>query len=194
MAEKGEIKKGDLEQEVKVRIGSIGEMSDELLVKKIDSDFNQSQQAWQDLKSKFTDWYFDFLSWKEDITDIYKSNTFIPLPYVAIMWLKSRLKSAILSGRPYFRVIPEPFEPMESYRLSKFCDLQLEEAGFPKFIDLILQDCLIYGNGVFQVVHDKKTKMMPAFLGDELGIKIPFFGHKRRDRVRKYSHTGLSPS
>ena len=158
---------------------SIGEMDDRSVAEKIDSDIKDSIQGWQDLKNRFTEYYFDFLAYKEEILNKYKSNTFIPLPFVSTIVLKSKLKSAILSGRPYATAIPEPYDPMLSRRISLYYDTLLMDAQFRKFLDLMILDCLVYGSAPFKVVHEKKTKKLPAFYRDpENGIVIPLFDDK----------------
>jgi len=154
----------------------VGEGSDEEIVRKIQADIKDSTQAYQDLKSKFTDYYFDFLSYKEEIADKLKSNTYIPLPFVSAIVYKAKLKTAVLSSRPYAQAIPEPFDPILSNRISLTYDQMLDDAGWREFLDSVIQDCLIYGNAPFQVVHERRVKKMPAFWRNPLtDALIPLF-------------------
>jgi len=139
------------------------ETNEEEIARKIESDIRLSISAYQDLKSKFTEYYFDYLSYKEDVQDKLKSNTFIPLPYVAVVILKAALKRAILATRPYGRVIPSPFNADLSWRLSLLYDELLNDAQYRKFIDIAMQDCLIYGNAIYMVTHELTEKLQPTF-------------------------------
>lgn len=159
-------------QEINV---DMGDESDEDIVRKISSDYTLSRIEWQDLKRKFTDYYFDFLSYKEQIADKTKSNTFLPLPYVATIGLKSRIKQAILATRPYGWVIPEPYDLDLSWKLSLLYDSELDGARYARFIDTCILDALIYGSAPFQVVHEQIIRDMPAFERDRSGRLKPKF-------------------
>jgi hypothetical protein len=164
------------ENQVKYRVEEVDvndeSTSDEDIARKISADIEQSTNAWQTLKAKFTDYYFDFLSYKESISDITKSNTFIPLPYVAVRANKSRLNSSILASEPYGKVLPDPFDADLSWRLSLLYTKQLDEAKYRLFVDQMLLDALIYGSAGFQVTHEQISKPMPAFYE---GTSIPQF-------------------
>jgi len=96
------------------------------------------------------------------IQDKTKSNTFIPLPYVDVRITKGRLKQLITSTKPYGRVKPVPYEPKLSFKLSQFAYHLLNEAEFESFLDLLIQDALIYTGAPFQVTWGTEYKEMPV--------------------------------
>lgn len=151
------------------------EKDEELIARKIESDLGLSVSYYQTLKEKYTDYYFDFLSYRDEANDPYKSNTFIPLPYIALLVIKAAIKRAILATHPYGRIIPEPFDPDLSWKLSLFYDSLLEDARYRKFVDIAVQDCLIYGNAVYQVTWEQEYKPQPQFQSDWMGNLTPAF-------------------
>jgi len=153
------------------------ETDERLIALKIAEQIGESRAYWQDFKSLCTELYFDFLAYKESITDSTKSNTFIPLPYVDIRVTKARIKQIITGTKPYARVKPKPYNPELSFKASHFAYNLLDEAEFESFLDLLIQDALIYTGAPFQVTWGTEYKEMPAFwdaesLGERFGVDL----------------------
>ncbi len=160
------------------------ETDEELIARKIESDIQASISYWQDLKERYTQYYFDFLAFREECSDSTKSNTFIPLPYIALLIVKAAIKRAILATHPYGRIIPEPFDPDLSWKLSLFYDSLLEDARYRTFVDIACQDSLIYGNAVYQVTWEQTYKQQPQFTLDGYLKTVPAFD-ENEERIWK---------
>lgn len=153
------------------------EEDEQLIAQRIASEIARSRSDWQAFKTLCTELYFDFLGYKESITDTTKSNTFIPLPYVDVRITKGKIKQIITGTKPYCRVKPAPYSPDLSFKASHFSHSLLNEANFEGFLDLLVQDALIYTGAPFQVTWGSEYKEMPAFwdaesLGQELGVDL----------------------
>lgn len=153
------------------------ETDEKLIASKISEEIAQSRSYWQEFKSLCTELYFDFLAYKESIQDSTKSNTFIPLPYVDVRVSKARIKQIITGTKPYARVKPKPYDPELSFKASRFAYDLLNEAEFESFLDLLIQDALIYTGAPFQVTWSTEHKEMPAFwdaesLSEKFGVDL----------------------
>ena len=153
------------------------ETDEKLIAQKIAEQISESRTYWESFKSLCTELYFDFLAYKESIQDSTKSNTFIPLPYVDIRVTKARIKQIITGTKPYARVKPKPYSPDLSFKASHFAYNLLYEAEFESFLDLLIQDALIYTGAPFQETWGVEYKEMPAFwdaesLGEKFGVDL----------------------
>jgi len=153
------------------------ETDERLIALKIAEQISESRTYWQSFKSLCTELYFDFLAYKESVQGSTKSNTFVPLPYVDITVTKERIKQIITGTKPYARVKPKPYNPDLSFKASHFAYNLLDEAEFESFLDLLIQDALIYTGAPFQVTWGVEYKEMPAFwdaesLGEKFGIDL----------------------
>lgn len=173
MAEKGTT----VDIEVGYGVDIDTEENEELIADKINSEIQSSRAYWQEFKSLCTDLYFDFLAYKESISDKTKSNTFIPLPYVDVRINKGRIKQIFTGTKPYARVKSVPFDSERSFKASHLASKLLDEAGLSGFLDLLIQDALIYTGAPFQETWGSEYKEMPAFwdaesLGEEFGVDL----------------------
>jgi hypothetical protein len=159
------------------------EEDETLIAQKISSEISQSKSYWAAFKELCTELYFDLLAYKETIRDATKSNTFIPLSYVDIMINKARIKKMFLSARPVCRVKPNPYNPLLSHKLSHFAQSLLDEAGWEKFLDILIQDALTYTGAIFQVTWGIENREMPSFEMSLGGTLVPKFDPESGQRA-----------
>ena len=150
------------------RIDLDTETSEEAICLKIEDELRKSDSYWQELRSKWVDYLFDFLAFKENMKDTTKSNIALPTPFQSVRTFKARLKSSILGTRPWVEVDERYIPNLQANLLSLTYDTELEEAGWELFLDLLIQDTLIFGNGIYYIGWKKDRKLMPMF--DEFGM------------------------
>jgi len=173
------------------------EENETLIAQKVNSEIFQSRSYWQNFKNLCTDLYFDFLAYKEAITDKTKSNTFIPLSYVDIMVNKARIKTIVLSTKPYARIKPKPYNEELGFKLGHFSTQLLDEADFEGFLDILIQNALIYPGAVFQTDWGVEYKDLPAFreiplMPGQPPLRLPAFGEDgKRTFERQEVREGL---
>lgn len=164
------------------------EPDEAVIAQKINSEIQQSRSYWQPFKGMCTELFFDFLAYKESITDKTKSNTAIPLSYIDIMVNKARMKKIILAVKPYARVKPKPYNADLSFKLGHLYTDLLDEAGFEGFLDILIQDACIYPGAVFQVDWGVEYKDLPAFheiplAPDQPPLRLPAFDPETGERT-----------
>lgn len=164
------------------------EQDESKIAAKVNSEISGSRNYWSEFKDLCTELYFDFLAYKESIRDKTKSNTFVPLPYVDVRTNKARIKRIFTATRPYGTVKSVPYDPMLSFKLSHFASDELDATNYKRFLDIAVQDALIYPGAIFQTTWEKKYKNLPAFdiMGGMMGmppIRMPRFDIETGERA-----------
>ena len=136
--------------------------NEEELARTIEKHYKFSDDAHKAKKQKFKEYEKEFLSRRDDISDLEVSNTFVPKTYEAIRGIQASIEEMVFSSRPFGRAVARLADkaPSEN-KVSKIVDYYLDHAEFAEISNLVFQDAIVIGSSPYLKVWENETGLVP---------------------------------